>query len=291
MHVDETDVRETLADPKLDAERDTAGVWHDARLVAYAMVYPPERVRDVMRFETAAAVDPDWRHRGLGTQLVRWMRTRARAVHTERHCDAPGELLLSGVAANTGLTALAESTGFAPCRYWFSMTYDVRAGTAQNTVPPEGLRLVPFRMAYDEATRLAHNEAFKDHWDFTGTDETDWRFWATGSGSFREELSALLLDADGQVAAYLLADEYAADTAATGQRTCTVAFLGTLPAHRGRGAARTLLAHTLGEARRLGYDRAELVVDTASATGALGLYQDVGFTVDRKFVTYAGPLG
>ncbi|WP_171164030.1 GNAT family N-acetyltransferase [Streptomyces sp. I05A-00742] len=292
MHLDEEDVREELADAKLDMERDTVGVWQDARLVAYAVVHNPDRVRDVVRFETGAAVDPAWRRRGIGTELVRWMRARARVVCAEQHGKVDGELLLSGVATNAGLAALAESTGFVPCEHWFDMSYDLSVGTVRGSVPPpQGLRLVPFDEEHDEATRLAHNEAFRDHLDFAEADEAEWHSWGTGTRSFRKELSALLLDADGRVVAYLLAEESAADTAATGQRSCTVAFLGTLPAQRGRGAARALLIHTLDEARRRGYERAELVVDTTNATNALDLYRNVGFTVDREFVTYAGPLG
>ncbi|MFC5720880.1 GNAT family N-acetyltransferase [Streptomyces gamaensis] len=290
MHCDAADVREQITDPKLDLTRNAVAAWHDGHLAAYATVYEPEPVRGVLRFETAGAVHPAWRRRGLGTELIRWMRDRARAMHTEHAADVPGELLLAGVAGDTGLAALAERTGFAPCRYWFSMSRDLRTEPLPHATPPDGLRLTPFAWEDDEAVRLAHNEAFADHWDFTGADRADWRAWGTGARSFRPELSAVLSDAVGRVAAYLLADEYAADTAATGHRSCTVGFLGTLPAHRGRGAARALLSHTLRAARRQGCERAELVVDSANPTGALGLYERLGFATDRMFVTYAGPL-
>lgn len=290
MHFDEDDIRSELTDPKLDLAANTVGVRQDGRLVAFAALYEPERVRDVVRFEASAAVDPDRRGHGTGGELIRWMRRRARAVHAERGYDVPGELLLAGVATNTGLAALARRTGFAPCRHWAGMTHGLGAGSIPRVAVPEGLRLVPYTPAYEEATRLAHNGAFTDHWDFTGADAEDWKAWGPAGHSFRAELSALLLDADDRVAAYLLTDEYAADTAATGLRSCTLAFLGTLPAHRGRGAARALLAHTLHEARRLGYDRAELVVDTESPTGAPALYAWAGFRPGVRFVTYAGPL-
>ncbi|MBH1935803.1 GNAT family N-acetyltransferase [Streptomyces sp. AV19] len=290
MHFDETDIRSELTDPKLDLATDAVGAWQGAQLVGFATLYAPERVRDVVRFEAAAEVDPARRGHGVGGELIRWMRERARAVHAERGFDAPGELLLSGVATNTGLAALARRTGFTPCRHWAGMTHDLRPGGVPRAAVPAGLRLVPYTAAYEEATRLAHNDAFTDHWDFTGADPEDWRAWGPAGHSFRPELSALLLEPDGRVAAYLLTDEYAADAAATGVRACTLAFLGTRPAHRGRGAARALLAHTLHEARRLGYDRAELVVDTESPTGAPGLYRWAGFRPGVRFVTYAGPL-
>lgn len=290
LHEDETDVLDQLTDPKLDLAHHTAGLWQGSRLVAYAMVYEPEQVRDIARFEAAATVHPDWRRRGIGTRLVDWMRGRAEAIRAERHPGIPAELLIDGLAGNAGFAALARHTGFAPRRYWFSMTHDLRADRLPAVEMPDGLRLTPFDPALDEATRHAHNDAFRDHWNHTETDRTDWETWFTGARSFRAGLSSLLLDADGSVAAYLLADEYVADHAATGDRACTIGHLGTRQSHRGRGAARALLAHTLAEAGKRKYDKAELVVDATNPTGALGLYERMGFTTERRFVTYARPL-
>ncbi|GHF32695.1 N-acetyltransferase [Streptomyces morookaense] len=294
MHADEADILDELTDPKLDLARNAVGLRQGegagGRLVAYAMVYEPDHVREIARFTGAAAVHPAWRHRGIGTQLLAWMRARAGALRAERHARVPGELLIDGADTNEGLAALAAGAGFAPCRHWFGMANELRYGPRTAQPVPSGLRLVPFDETYDEATRTAHNEAFRDHWNHTGMDRTDWDTWITGARSFRPGLSALLLDAEGQVAAYLLADEYVADGAATGRRSCTIGHLGTRPAHRGRGAAHTLLTHTLTEAARRGYARAELVVDTANPTGALGLYERMGFAVERTYVTYARAL-
>ncbi|WP_049717596.1 GNAT family N-acetyltransferase [Streptomyces caatingaensis] len=251
-HFDETDIRSELADPKLDLAADSVGLWRNGQLTAYAALYQPERVRDVVRFEAAAAVHPAHRRQGLGGELVRRLRHRARAVHAERGHTAPGELLLTGVATNTGLAALAHRTGFTPRRHWAGMTHDLHPDRIPRAAVPEGLRPVPYTPDHEEATRLAHNEAFADHWDFTGTDTEDWRAWGPGGPSFRAGLSGLLLDSGDRVAAYLLTDAYAADAAATGVRSCTLAFLGTRRAHRGRGAARALLARTLHRARELG---------------------------------------
>ncbi|GGN49275.1 N-acetyltransferase [Streptomyces kronopolitis] len=290
LHEDETDVSQQLTDPKLDLAHHTIGLRQGSQLVAYAMVYEPERVGDIARFETAATVHPDRRRQGIGTRLVDWMRGRAEAIRAARHPGVPAELLIDGLAGDAGFAALARHTGFAPRRYWFSMTHDLRADRLPAPGVPDGLHLTPFEPSLDEATRHAHNDAFRDHWNHTETDRTDWDTWFTGARSFRAGLSSLLLDADGSVAAYLLADEYVADHAATGYRACTIGHLGTRQSHRGRGAARALLAHTLAEAREQQYDKAELVVDAANPTGALGLYERMGFTTERQFVTYARPL-
>lgn len=147
-----------------------------------------------------------------------------------------GELLLSGKAGDEGLLKLTEKCGFTPCRWWFEMQQPLGAGRPDPRPAPEGTRLAPFDAVHDEATRLAHNDAFRDHWDFTSLDRTDWRTWITGAASFRPAVSRLLMSGD-EVAAYLLAEESKAKTAATGSRDCHIGFLGTRRAHRGRGAA------------------------------------------------------
>ncbi|MGW7413926.1 GNAT family N-acetyltransferase [Streptomyces sp. NPDC054863] len=291
-HVDAEELAEVLDDPKLDLEKDSLGWWDGPRLVAYAVLHTPHGAVDGARFQGDAAVHPDWRRRGIGSRLVAWLEARAQA----RHAADPelsaleGELLLDGKAGDEGLLKLTEKCGFVPARWWFLMKQPLDGERPEPRPAPEGTRLVPYGTEYDEATRLAHNDAFRDHWNFVRLDREDWRTWLTGAGWARPEMSRLLVSGD-EVVAYLLAEESEAETAATGRRDCHVGHLGTRRAWRGRGAAPALLAELLGAARDAGYDTASLTVDTANPSGALGFYEQAGFVVDRETVTYARALG
>ncbi|GGO46005.1 GNAT family N-acetyltransferase [Streptomyces lasiicapitis] len=291
-HVDAEELAEALSDPKLDLERDSLGLWDGPRLIAHAVVYTPHGAVDAARFQGDAAVHPEWRRRGIGTRLVTWMLARAEDLHAaDAELSAlPGELLLDGKAADEALLKLTDRCGFTACRWWFDMKQPLDGERPDPRPAPEGTRLVPFAEAYDEATRLAHNDAFRDHWNFTVFDSTDWRTWVTGATSFRPAMSRLLLAGD-EVAAYLLAEESEAKTAATGSRDCHVGFLGTRRSFRGRGAAPALLTDVLRTAREAGYDTVSLTVDTVNPSGALGFYEQSGFAVDRESVTYARALG
>jgi mycothiol synthase len=88
------------------------------------------------------------------------------------------------------------------------------------------------------------------------------------------------------VVAYALGYEYEADTAATGVRDCYLGQIGTRRDWRGRGAARALIANTLTIAARDGYQRASLGVDAANPTGALGLYERIGFRAVLRTTAY-----
>ena len=153
----------------------------------------------------------------------------------------------------------------------------------------DGVRLVPFDMSMDEALRATHNEVFLDHWGSTPKDEESWKIEVTGARAFRGGSSYLALDGE-TIAAYVLGYEWEADTAVTGIKELYIGYLGTRRSHRGRGLARAVLAKLLTESAHSGYQRAGLGVDADNPTGALGLYESLGFSVHSKWVTYRLPL-
>jgi ribosomal protein S18 acetylase RimI-like enzyme len=154
---------------------------------------------------------------------------------------------------------------------------------------PAGLLMVSYEPAYDVDLRQTHIEAFRDHWGSSPIDEERWKLWFTGSRGFRAGLSRLILDGD-KIVSYVLAYEYVADTEATGVREVYIGHVGTLRSHRKRGLARVALADVMTEAQRRGYQRAALGVDTQNGTGALGLYEGLGFMQYKKFIAYRLPL-
>jgi mycothiol synthase len=287
-YYDAEDLIEELSNPTLKAELDTVGLWVDGEMVAFGVVLWRKNLLDVDRLNTDSAVRPAWRRRGLGTALMSWMISRARELHEEHHPEAEAELNASVISTNTGAAALFTSFGFEECRYFFELKR-----TFDSPIPvvdvPDGLRLVPFGPEYDEALRLTHNEVFLDHWGSTPKDEDTWRLWFTGSRAFRAGVSHLVLDGE-QIVAYAIGYEYEADTAATGIREVYVGQVGTVRSHRGRGLAAVALSALMRQAEQLGFKRASLGVDAENPTGALGLYERLGFRQHAQSITYRLPL-
>ena len=107
----------------------------------------------------------------------------------------------------------------------------------------------------------------------------------TGQRGFRPDLSRLAVE-DGAVIGYVLAYVYEADTAARGTRQVVLGQIGVLPPARGRGVASALITEVLEAAARNDCESAGLGVDTENVTGALGLYEGLGFRAVRARVSW-----
>ena len=282
------DLIEELDDPHLDAAHDTIGLWADGRMVAYGKVQATVTVVDVDRVRTEGTVHPEWRRRGLGTTLMRWLIRRAGEVHAAKHPDAAGEVTSGTISTNAGADRLLRNFGFEETRYFFDMKRPLDQPVPEVALA-DGFRLEAFDPSIDEALRLTHNEVFRDHWGSTPRDAESWKVWNTGARSFRGGSSYVVLDGE-TIAAYVLGYEWDADTEVTGIRELYIGQVGTRRAYRGRGLARAALAKVLAEAVQAGYQRSGLGVDADNPTGALGLYESLGYSVHGKWVTYRLPL-
>ena len=291
-HEDADDVLEWLRHPWFDRDASLA-LWTGDRAVAWAVIWSGPEQRDTDRINVVGGVHPDHRRRGIGRGLLDWAVDQAERRHRARHPDLPGELNVGTVDGNTGMRTMLDRAGFAPVRYFVDMVLQLdpppATRTPETTEVPDGMSVTSFDERYDEQTRLAHNEAFADHWGSTPREPAAWRARTTGSKTFRPVQSSLLVDGD-EVASYVLGYEYDGDTAATGSRDLYIGQVGTRRRYRGRGAATLLMTRTLQAAADDGFATVSLGVDADNPTGAFGLYERLGFVPTRRFTTYAKAL-
>lgn len=269
------DLAEELEETGVAPETDTWAVWADDDLVAYGQlrVGLTLDVEGRVRAHLSGGVHPRWRRRGIGTALMDRMETRARALASERHPGVPAYFRAPGGAEGSDVRRLLADRGYAVARYFNDLSRPL-PGPALPELPLAGATLVDQLDEYEEATRVAHNVAFADHWGSAQIPAEEWHHhWM--SRSSRPALSTLALGSDRSVLAYVLAGQYVPGTV-------YVAIVGTVPQARGRGLAAACLARTLALAAATGdFERAELAVDSASPTGATRLYERLGFETVR----------
>jgi mycothiol synthase len=232
---------------------------------------------------------PAARGRGLGRRLLEWAEERGAALHRERHPDVPGVVCVYVHENNPSKEALVRAAGYEATRWEYTMARALDEPLPSVPPTPPGLVLTRYTADRDQAVRQSYEVAFSDHWGYTPPTQQRWARWFTGSRAFRAELSRLLLDG-ADVAAFLLSYFWEADAAATGVREAFVGQLGVRPEWRRRGVGELLLATALRSYQQAGYERAALNVDTANPSGALRLYERVGFAVKETYVTWIKPL-
>jgi mycothiol synthase len=287
-HWSAEDLEEFWVNDLVDLTRDgVAACTADGSIVGWATAIAPPTFRGSFRVELEGRVHPGWRGRGIGRALLSWQLARGNEVHAERHPDAPAELSVAAFTSMSPLEGLLRRSGLVQARWYFAMQRPLADLPAVPDV--EGAELVPFSWDRDDEVRRAHNAAFTEHHGSAERDEVTWRTWFTGQRGFRPDLSVLAL-ADGAVVAYVLAYVFEADTAATGIRETDFGQIGVLPAARGRGLARAAITRALHAAAERDCGRAGLQVDSENVTGALRLYESLGFATARTQVSWSRRL-
>jgi mycothiol synthase len=284
-HYSVEDVLEELDNPMIDLARDWVVVEAEGRIVAHAQLTPRAPYDGSLKVEIGGTVHPDHRGQGLGSQLVPAMIDRARHYVRERG-DLLPVIAATAPADNTDLADIFARHGMLPHRWNFLMVCDLSRVEGEGNGLPEGYVVSTWEGIDQDEMRLAHNEAFVDHPGFVPWSRELWAQWVVDTRNSRPALSLVARDVDGRVAAYVQTSEFDAFFEATGVREAYVNKVGTLPDHRRRGLAAALLRLSVRSYRDAGYGRASLDVDSENPTGALGLYESIGFATDQRWSSY-----
>ncbi|MEO6116065.1 MAG: GNAT family N-acetyltransferase, partial [Pseudolysinimonas sp.] len=243
-------------------------------VVAFGQVIAPPDPESIVRSILVGGVDPAHRGRGIGRSLLAWQEGRARQQLAASSLELPGWIMAYSQERSADAGRLFERAGFATERY-FSQLDRVLADPIPELELPAPLRIVNLSPELFEATRLAKNDAFRDHWGSQPTSVEGWDGMMS-LPSRRLDLSFLAMDGD-EVVGLVVAEVTESDWELQGFRGSYIALVGVVAAWRRRGVAPALLAATLRASRDDGLERSVLDVDSDSPTGALALYTGMGF--------------
>lgn len=232
-------------------------------------------------------VHPEWRGRGIGRELFAWQFGRSQQQLASSSLTLPGWTLSYQEESNTSAAALLARFGLRPERYFTSMERVIAEPIPEIEVPA-GVRIVRYTPSMAEATRLARNDAFRDHWGSQPTLPERWSHFVDGE-QFRGDLSWLAVEGDGEgerVVAFALTSINEEDWAAQGFSSGYVSLIGVVRDRRRRGLAPACIAALLRSYADAGLERVVLDVDTASPTGANTLYTGMGFQATTRSTAF-----
>lgn len=250
----------------------------DGRVVAVGEVRYVRR-DDAHTFALGGAVHPRMRRRGIGRTLLAHLEARA----AERLGEIPddGSVALDAFMPdqNEAFAALIRTAGYEPARRFFEMR-KVDLDTVVERPLPDGLELRPVAMTDLRRIYDAEAEAFQDHWG-----RLEWSD-ATFAAMLAEpdldiSLWRVAWDGDevaGVVSTWIIAEE----NALLGVRRGWLDHVSVRRPWRRCGLAAALILSACVGLRERGMTEASLGVDTGNLTGALGLYERLGFAVHQR---------
>ncbi|HUO45935.1 MAG TPA: GNAT family N-acetyltransferase [Acidimicrobiia bacterium] len=262
-----------LHDPHFDLAADARVAEVEGALAGWARIWHRPSGEREERVYLLGAVDPDQRHRGIGTALFTWQRGRAEEKLGAVVGELPRYIRTQAYDFEESAIRLYERQGMAVVRYQDEL---LRPLTNLPPLPQvEGITIIPWDQTFSEQARRVNNDAFADHWGSTPRDQMAWEHDLAASGS-RLDLSFLALDNE-QVVGLTLNAHFPDDELVTGRLDGWIFQLSVARPHRGRGIASGLILSSLHAFEKAGFDHAALGVDSENLTGAYRLYGRLGF--------------
>ncbi len=273
--------------PNFDPTQDVllAEIFGD--LVGYARMHWLQEANGDVIFQHHGCVLPEWRRMGIGSTLLHY--TKDHLKGREKHAPKGGLRFFEVFLADTESEeqALLKSAGYQPVRFFFEMVRPLNAEIPEIELP-EGLEIRPanpdqYRTIFD-----ASEEAFQDHWGYVPATDSEYQGWIE-SPYFQPERWKVAWD-NGQVAGMVLNFINDDENERFNQKRGHTEDICVRRPWRRRGLARSLLAQSMQMFKDEGMEEATLGVDTDNPSGALGLYESLGFQNIKLWMAYRKPM-
>jgi mycothiol synthase len=248
--------------PGFDLEKDALLVFDGETLVAYAAFLRRDHV-DVY-------VHPEYRARGIGSELLAWSERRALEELGPSESIRLGQVV---TADHGGARSLLARAGYEPARTYWRMEMPLE-GPPPPAAWPEGVRVRTFDLERDaRAVHALVEEAFADNERHDAQSFEEWQAFMIDREAFEPGLW-FVAESEGSVVGVVLCPDYGGEG--------WVRQLAVAREWRRRGLGTALLRQAMSEFHRRGRDRIGLVVDSWNRTGAKELYERAGMHVARE---------
>jgi len=275
--------------PDSDPATDVVVVTVDEAIVAYGRVTSGAELSEdrAHLHDLICFVDPAWTRRGIGRALLATLEARAGVMAADRS-DVAHNLQAESDDTSVGQTALLVSFGYEPVRY-FNMMLRPNLDDQLDAPLPEGLEIRDVQPEHLRAIWETEMEAIQDHWGATEPTEAAYESFLTDASPAETALWCIAWDGDqiaGQVRSFISDEGNRRDGTTRGW----VERIMVRRPWRHRGVARALMAASFPLLRARGMTEGILGVDTQNPSGALRVYESMGFAPISRGTTYRKPI-
>ncbi len=279
-------LRSTLT-PLFDPARDILLAEINAELIGLVRSWERHLDGGQWLFGHVGFVRPDWRQHGLGHALLNYAEARARERLAASGYEGPTFYQSGAADTEVATHALLIGAGYQIRRNFFEMVRPDLEDIPDLPLP-DGLEVRPATPDQYRAIGAALNEAFRDHWGHSEATEEEHQRWLN-SPHFQPHLWQVAWAGDevaGMVLPYIDPDENAHFKRLRGwpDPICV------RRPWRKRGLASALIARSLRTLKEHGMTDAGLGVDAENLSGALRVYERLGFQAVKRFSSYWKPM-
>jgi len=281
------ELRHEFASPDMDINQDLR-LWEDGRgeLCAIAQCWLPQPTNaqnSILWFH----VRPDRREVGLETEILTWAEARLRQVAQER--KLPAQLRSGSRHDQTARLDLLKHHGFTVDRHFYRMTRSLTDPIPEPQFPA-GFSVRPLQGEAEAAAWVEmFNQTFIDHWNFHAMKVEDRQHWMA-EATYIPELDLVAVAPDGTLAAFCYNLIQPQENDRTGRKEGWIGDLGTRRGFRRMGLGCAMLLTGMLALKTQGMETAVLGVDSENPSGALNLYQSVGFHQRYRFISHVKHL-
>jgi mycothiol synthase len=232
-------------------------------------------------------VTPEGMQHGVNQPLMHFAEGRLRDL-ARRHPKNLEKFYASTASETDSVSSsVFKALGYQPERYFFDMVRPLSSSIPEPTLP-NGIKLRAADSHHYRQIFAARDEAFLDHWGHRPITESEIQ-WYFESPIFQPELWKVAWEGQevvGMVLNYIDKEE----NERYGRKRGYTEDIAVRRPWRRRGVAKSLIALSLEELKAQGMQEAALGVDTQNPSGALRLYQGLGYKEVRKYINYRKEL-
>jgi mycothiol synthase len=259
----------------------------DRQVIACGLVHWTKQTDGAHLYHLLGWLHPEWRHRGIGTAMWRYGEHRLREVAAGHPGKSPRFFQCVTFESEKDLIALLDEASYRPVRYETHMVRDLDQPIPLKPMP-SGLEVRPVKQEEIWPIVLAMKEAFLDAWGARDPGREELEAWMR-EPTFTPKLWKVAWDHD-QVAGSILNFINHDENREYGRKRGYTEDITTRRPWRKRGLASALLAQSMQMFKDMGMTETALSVDSENLSGALQLYESLGYRKVKQQIIYRKPM-